>query len=127
MELSNEEKITVELTGGILRKISVSLVGPLVEDFLVNKIHVDKAFISAGGVNASAGVTNANTIEVPIKKAMIRVTKETILVVTHDKVGKQSFAQIVPIDAIDKVITGRNAAPEQVELIQKQGVEVILV
>ncbi|KKK60203.1 hypothetical protein LCGC14_3026720, partial [marine sediment metagenome] len=89
--------------------------------------HVDKAFISAGGVSVEAGVTNANSVEIPTKKAIIRAAKEIILVVTHNKIGKRSFSQIVPIRKIDKIITGKDSSPEQVELIRKQGVEVILV
>jgi len=127
MELSNKKGVTVVLTGGIFREISVSLVGPLAEDFLNNNIHVDKVFLSAGGVNVENGVTNANTIEVPIKRAMVRAAKETILVVTHDKIGKSSFTQIVPINEVDKIITDRDSPKDQVELIRKQGIEVILV
>lgn len=127
MELSGKKGITVVLTGGILREISVSLVGPLAEDFLNNNIHVDKMFLSAGGVDGENGVTNANTIEVPIKRVMIRAAKEVILVVTHDKIGKKSFTRVVPLKEVNKIITDEYAPKEQVEFIQKQGVEVILV
>ncbi len=126
-ELSQKQGITVVLTGGIFRRISVSLVGLPAENFLNNEAHVDKAFISAGGVSVEAGVTNANSVEIPTKKAIIRAAKEIILVVTHNKIGKRSFSQIVPIRKIDKIITGKDSSPEQVELIRKQGVEVILV
>ncbi len=126
-ELSQKEDITVVLTGGIFRKISVSLVGPQAEYFFNNEIYVDKAFISAGGVSAEAGVTNANSAEIPTKKAIIRAAREVILVVTHDKIGKRSFSQIVPIRGIDKIITGKDSSQKQVGLIRKEGVEVILV
>lgn len=126
-ELSQKEDITVVLTGGVFRKISVSLVGPQAEYFFNNEIYVDKAFISAGGVSVEAGVTNANSAEIPIKKAIINAAKEVILVVTHNKIGKRSFSQIVPIREIDKIITGKGSSQKQVELIRKQGVEVILV
>lgn len=126
-ELSQKEDITVVLTGGIFRKISVSLVGPQVEHFFNNEIYVDKAFISAGGVSVESGVTNANSAEIPTKRAMIRAAREVILVVTHNKIGKRSFSQIVPIREIDKIITGKDSSQEQIELIQKEGVKVSLV
>lgn len=127
MELSDKKEITTVLTGGIFRKISLSLVSSLAEGFLDTGIHVDKVFLSAGGVNLENGVTNSNSIEVPIKRAMIRASKEVILVVTHDKIGKSSFTQIVPIKKLDKIITDKSASQEQVELIRKGEIEVILV
>ena len=127
MELSANEKITVILTGGVFRKISLSLVSPLTEAFLDTGIHVDKVFLSAGGVSAQFGVTNPNTTEVPIKKAMVRAAKEVILAVTHDKIGKRSFSEIVPILSLHKIITDKHAEGEQLELIRKKGVDVLLV
>jgi DeoR/GlpR family transcriptional regulator of sugar metabolism len=64
MELAKNDKITVILTGGVFREISRSLVGTIVEDFIRSSVHVDKMFLSAGGINVEDGVTNANLIEI---------------------------------------------------------------
>ena len=96
LELAHGEVVTVVLTGGILREYSQSLVGPLAEGFL-SGIHVDRMFLSACGVTIEAGITNSNTAEVPIKRAMIKAAREVILVVSRDKIGKQSFTQIAPL------------------------------
>jgi DeoR family fructose operon transcriptional repressor len=130
IELLFNKSITIILTGGILREISQSLVGSLAEDFLNGSIHVDKMFLSAGGISAERGVTNANIIEVPIKRAMINAAKEVILVVTHDKVGKISFTQVIPTEKIDIIITDKcddNSVVEELQRIKSKGVEIIQV
>jgi DeoR family fructose operon transcriptional repressor len=125
LELARNSDITVMLTGGILRELSKSLIGPLAEEFLSNSIHVDRLFLSAGGVSVDAGITNANTIEVPIKRAMIRAAREVVLVVAHEKVGRRSFTQIAPLDAIGTIITDDGVDPEQAAALEACGIKVI--
>jgi DeoR family transcriptional regulator, fructose operon transcriptional repressor len=126
LELAHIDSITVVLTGGILRELSKSLVGPLTEEFLVGNIHVDTLFLSARGVSIEAGVTNANTVEVPIKRAMIKAARQVILVVTHEKLGKQSFTQITPLETISAIVTDSGADPSLVAAIEAKGVRVII-
>jgi DeoR/GlpR family transcriptional regulator of sugar metabolism len=111
LELARTGKLTVVLTGGILRELSKSLVGPLVEDFLSGSIHVDQLFLSAGGVSVDAGVTNA---------------REVILVVTHEKIGRRSFTQIAPLEAISTIVTDTGADAEMIASLEARGVKVIL-
>jgi DeoR/GlpR family transcriptional regulator of sugar metabolism len=126
LELARSNQITVVLTGGALRDLSKSLVGPLAEDFLTGNIHVDRLILSAGGVSVEAGVTNANTVEVPIKRAMIRAAREVILVATHEKMGRRSFTQIAPLEAISVLVTDTGASAELVAAFEARGVKVIL-
>jgi len=126
LELARNDSITVVLTGGILRELSKSLVGPLTEEFLVGNIHVDTLFLSARGVSIEAGVTNANTIEVPIKRAMIRAARQVILVVTHEKLGKQSFTQITPLETVATIVTDSGADPALLAAFEARGIKIIL-
>jgi DeoR/GlpR family transcriptional regulator of sugar metabolism len=126
LELARNVSVTVVLTGGILRELSQSLVGPLTEEFLAGTIHVDTLFLSAGGVSVEAGVTNANTIEVPIKRAMIRAARHVILVVTHEKLGKRSFTQVTPLEALSGIVTDSGADPALVSAFEARGTKVII-
>ncbi|MGA2641914.1 MAG: DeoR/GlpR family DNA-binding transcription regulator [Spirochaetia bacterium] len=127
LEIVRSDSITVLLTGGILRDISKSLVGPLNEEFLSGNMHVDWMFLSAGGVSIDGGITNANTVEIPIKKAMIRASREVVLTVTHDKIGKRSFAPIASLDAISTIITDADADRELLKPLEDRGIKIILV
>jgi DeoR/GlpR family transcriptional regulator of sugar metabolism len=126
LELVRGDSITVLLTGGILRDISKSLVGPPTEEFLSGNFHVDMMFLSAGGVSVEGGVTNANTVEIPIKQAMIRASREVILAVTHDKIGKRSFAPVAPLNAISTIITDAGADPEILKPFEDRGIRIII-
>jgi DeoR family transcriptional regulator, fructose operon transcriptional repressor len=126
LELARNDSITVVLTGGILRELSKSLVGPLTEEFLIGNIHVDTLFLSARAVSIAAGVTNANTIEVPIKRAMIRAARQVILVATSDKLGKQSFTQITPLETISMIVTDAGADPALLAEFEARGIKVVL-
>jgi DeoR family transcriptional regulator, fructose operon transcriptional repressor len=126
LELSPRGAITVVLTGGILREISRSLIGPLAEDFLGASIHADRLFLSAGGVSLEAGVTNANTIEVPVKRAMIKAAREVVLVVTGDKVGRRSFTQVTPLESLTAIVTDGSADPGMLEAMRSRGVRIIV-
>jgi DeoR/GlpR family transcriptional regulator of sugar metabolism len=126
LELSGAASITVILTGGMLREVSKSLVGPLAEEFLAASIHVDRLFLSARGASLEAGLTNANTVEVAIKRAMIRAAKEVVLVVTHDKLGARSFTQIAPVEAVHTIVTDSGADPSQVAAFEARGIRVLL-
>lgn len=126
LELSRADSITVVLTGGILRELSKSLIGPLTEEFLGGRIHVDRLFLSAGGVTLEDGAMNANTIEVPIKRAMIRAAREVVLVVTHDKVGKKSFTPITPLSSLAAIITDSGVDPRMADAFRERGVTLII-
>lgn len=126
LELVQENSITVILTGGILRDISKSLVGPLAEDFLSGNIHVDWMFLSAGGVSIEGGISNANTVEGPVKRAMIRASKEVVLTVTHDKIGKRSFTSLAGLDTISTIITDTGADSELLEPFKELGIRILL-
>jgi len=104
LELSHHRGIVTILTGGIIMETINCLVGYPAEEFL-SKVHVDKAFLAAGGVTVKEGLTNPNPFEVPAKKAMIKAAEEVILLVAHNKIGNIALAPIAPIEAVHKIIT----------------------
>lgn len=126
--LSLEEKTQVSIVcpGGMLRRVSRSFLGSEGEEFLRN-IHVDKLFLSAGGLTLNQGAQNPNIVEVAFKRRLIESADEVILVIIHDKIGKPSFAQICPLETIDKIITDDAADRNYIEKIRKRGINVALV
>ncbi|MGQ9631437.1 MAG: DeoR/GlpR family DNA-binding transcription regulator [bacterium] len=124
LELASSPGIATILTGGILSDITKCTAGFHAEQFL-SQFHVSKAFISAGGVTPE-GATNTNTFEVQMKRTMMRVADEVILVVAHNKIGTVSLAPFASIEDIHKIITDDGAPKDVVEAIRGKGVEVIL-
>ncbi|MGI8772510.1 MAG: transcriptional repressor AgaR [Acidobacteriaceae bacterium] len=116
----------VILTGGMLRKNSFSLVGPLAEEVL-HEIHADILFLGVDGFDIKVGVTTPNVLESRVNRAMVHAAKTVVAVCDSTKFGRRSLALIVPPSAIDRVITDAKLGSAQVEALQNAGIEVTLV
>jgi DeoR family transcriptional regulator of aga operon len=58
---------------------------------------------------------------------MARIARETILVADSSKFGKRSLSRIVPLSAIDVIITDRGLAAETQEELRAREIKLILV
>jgi DeoR family transcriptional regulator, fructose operon transcriptional repressor len=126
LELAESSGIEVSLTGGALRKISRSLVGPLAVNS-VNNIRVDKVFLGATGVSLEQGVTSPDMIEAQTKSAMIHAAKTVILLVDHSKFGKSTLGKFCELKDVNILITDTKAPPEIIKSIIDLGIKVIQV
>ena len=124
LELSTAPGITVVMTGGILNEITGCMAGFHAEQF-ISQFHVDRAFISAGGISLTQ-VTNTNAFEVQIKRSMMSVAEHCFLVVTHDKLGKTSLAPFATPDEFDSVLTDSGAEETIVADFRGAHIELIL-
>ncbi len=61
---------TVICTGGILRQVSSTFVGPVTERFF-QEFYANKLFLSGTGLTLETGLTDPNMLETQVKKAMI--------------------------------------------------------
>ncbi len=113
------------LTGGIIRQRELSMIGPIPEH-VYQELHVDKAFIGIGGISLEDGLTEYNIEDTQIKKMLVRSAREKIVVADGSKFGVTTFASVVPLTAVDKIVTDKSASPDIIEQIRKQGIEVIL-
>ena len=99
------------VTGGQLIDSVFTLVGPSALTTLAN-LQVDWAFLGADAVDPDAGVTNVNTVEVPIKQAMLAAAARKVLLADSSKFGRRALAAVVGIDAFDHVVTDAGLSPE---------------
>jgi DeoR family transcriptional regulator of aga operon len=92
------------VTGGQLIDSVFTLVGP---GALANLsgLHVDWAFLGADAVDDEAGVTNVNTVEIPIKQAMLEAGARRALLADSSKFGRKALATVVGTDAFDCIVT----------------------
>lgn len=123
LRLVDASGLVIVSTGGSINTITRCFVGFHAEHFL-SQFHVDVAFVSAGGVT-ERGVTNTNTIEVQMKKTMLEIADKSVLVVTHDKIGRTSLAQFAELGEIDTIITDDKADPEYLDRLRARGPDVI--
>ena len=74
----------------------------------MKRININKAFISAGGVDETRGVTCSHFHEVPVKQAAISRAVEAYLVVDASKFGKVRAAHFAGIAAFTSVVSDRD-------------------
>lgn len=112
--------------GGILRKNSLSVVGPLTEDVL-KQMHADIVFLGVDGFDVKAGLTTPNLLEARVNRAMVEASETVVAVCDSSKFGRRSLSLIVEASAIDHVITSDDTRPEVVRAMRDVGIEVTLV
>jgi DeoR/GlpR family transcriptional regulator of sugar metabolism len=122
---SLDRKIRLILTGGIVRQSELSMIGDLPVNFFQD-FYVDKAFIGVGGLNKEAGLTEFNLEDAMVKKALLKSSKERIVVADSDKFGQIAFAKICYLASVDKIITDYAAPERLVNDFRSLGIEVIL-
>ncbi|SET25378.1 transcriptional regulator, DeoR family [Natronincola peptidivorans] len=129
-ELSECKDHTIILLGGIVRKKSLSLIGPYVKNML-SSIYIDKAFISSKALAFKSGLTDATIDEGEVKKAMIKNSKNVYIIVDHTKINETAFFQVCDYREMNKIITDDLGVltKEQENCLQEfrnEGIEVVI-
>jgi DeoR family fructose operon transcriptional repressor len=125
-ELLSHPGIEVLVVGGMLRKETLAMVGPVAEQSL-DMIRVDKLFLAINGLDLEAGLTTPNLIEAATKRKMIKIAKQVFLLADHSKVGKVSQAKVADIFEVNQVILDNAVAEDTLNQLKKMGITVHLV
>ncbi|GIP22538.1 DeoR/GlpR family DNA-binding transcription regulator [Paenibacillus sp. J22TS3] len=114
----------VIFAGGEINAKYQAATGPMVYE-LLDQFKVNKAFISAGGISLSDGITDFDPDEAGVSRKMMKRAEESILVADHSKFGVTAFARISAIEDISMIITDEACPQEWLEALQRLNVEVI--
>jgi DeoR/GlpR family transcriptional regulator of sugar metabolism len=118
--------IRLILTGGILRRGELSLIGHLAER-AIQDFFVDKLFMGVGGVDLKEGFTEFNLEDTLVKQAMLRQAKDVTVVADSSKFGHVALNAIAPLQAADRIITDTGIQEEIAEEIEATGVDLLVV
>jgi DeoR/GlpR family transcriptional regulator of sugar metabolism len=102
--------VRLMVTGGQLLGSVFTLVGPGALHSLAG-MQVDWAFLGADAVDAEAGLTNRNTLEVSLKVAMLTAAARKVLLADSEKFGRRALAAVAPLSAFDHLVTDAGLAP----------------
>ncbi len=119
LELATSPTVDIQVTGGILRKGSLNVYGPQTEIFL-NQIRANKVFIGVEGVDLDSGITVPDPINAQNKQSIIKISKLTYVVADHSKLGRNTASHIAPLEAVDLIISGKEADPEILKQLSKK-------
>lgn len=124
MVLATRPGITLHLVGGTVRGRTLAAVGSWAERELAD-IHADVAFLGTNGLSVEHGLTTPDLAEAAVKRALVANARRTVVLTDHSKIGRVEFAHVVPLSAVDTVITDSGAEPELVEELEAAGPRVV--
>jgi len=110
-------------TGGILRSLSSTFVGPTAEQFFHDN-HIRKVFLSGIGFTLDAGLTDPQMIDTQVKKAMMVATEQIIVIIDSSKFGVKSFTQVIAAHAIPILVTDEQSPLSMLDELSEAGVKV---
>lgn len=92
------------LAGGELLNSVFTLTGPRATEFF-SDFSATWAFLGADALDSEAGITNTNTREVPVKRAMIEAASTSIVVADSSKFESRTLARVAALDEVDHLVT----------------------
>jgi DeoR family transcriptional regulator of aga operon len=125
-ELLDTRGAEVFIVGGTVRGESASISGRFTEE-MFDQFSADKLFLSGAGCDLDFGVSGANLEKTMVNRAMLRISREIILVADASKFSKRSMTRIALFSEIDTVISGTSLDQEIQEKLRSLSCNLILV
>jgi DeoR/GlpR family transcriptional regulator of sugar metabolism len=110
--LADAEGVELISLGGVVRHISQGTVGPLAEEALA-RFTADAVFMSADGVVAGRGVSEASAEQTAVKGKMIERAAAVYVLADAGKLGHAGSHWWTPLPERWTLITDSSATPEQ--------------
>ena len=116
-------ELTVMCSGGILRDVSHTFVGPQAEQFF-REMRCKTLFLGASGLTIEHGITDPNPLEIQVKRAMAESVDQVVLLLDSSKFGLRSTSLLLPVTQIHTLITDAGAPQDDVDGLRALGVDV---
>jgi DeoR family transcriptional regulator of aga operon len=124
-ELAEAPGVDLILTGGLLRKQSLSIQGAQAEACL-QAYSFDKLFLGVDGFDLQFGVTTHHEAEASLNHKMVERAKKIIVLADASKFGRVSLHRIVQLDRVHTVITDAGISPEYRDGLLEAGIELLI-
>lgn len=126
MEIAAVPQVSMVMLGGIVRPVSMSLVGPHAEQTL-RDLNADHLFLAVDGFDPEVGPSTPDILEAKLNALMMKVSREVTVVADSSKFHRRSLSVISKVDAIQRVITDNGVSKAVVAVLRSRGIEVICV
>jgi len=114
------------LTGGLLRKKSLSFYGTIAENSL-RDYNFNKLILGVDGFDLRAGLTTHFEKEASLNRMMCEIASEIIVVTDSSKFDQQAFHVICSSRRITRLVTDTGIPERYVDELTKQGVQLHLI
>lgn len=110
--------VGVTLIGGDVRESSMSTFGPLAQ-LALSRVTFDKAFLGADGVVAGRGLCEATVDQAFLKECIIRQAANVFVLVTSDKLNRDSQQHWTPVEKPWTLVTNALAGHVGLQTFEK--------
>jgi DeoR family galactitol utilization operon repressor len=117
--------LQITMTGGEFRRPTESLVGPIALDTIA-RLNVKLAFVGTDGFTLERGITTHLMEGAEIVKARKDHAETTVLVADSSKYGKTGFTTVLPLGAMDLILTDGSLAESAQEALTAAGLNIKL-
>lgn len=126
-ELVRVPGVRLVFVGGSVDAGEMGTFGSMAEDAL-RRINIDRVFMTCRGIDPEAGLSNSTQAEATFaaERALVRASRQVIVLADHTKLGRVFPLQSVPIDVVHTVVTDSLAATDLVQALRECGVQVIV-
>ncbi|WP_341729765.1 DeoR/GlpR family DNA-binding transcription regulator [Brooklawnia sp.] len=116
--------INLHLVGGNVRGRTLVSVGPWAINSLAS-IRADIAVMGTNGLTLEFGMTTPDISEAEVKRALARAARRLIVLADHTKIGRDELITVVPLEAIDTLVTDAAVDPELAADLASTGLTVV--
>lgn len=124
-ELLDARGAQIFVLGGSVVKEAASITGRFTEE-MMDQFSADKLFLSGAGCDPDFGVSGAHVEETMVNRAMMRISREIVLVADASKFSKRGMSRIAPFSEIDTIISDTSLREEIREKLRSMGCNLIL-
>lgn len=124
-ELADTPGIELLITGGVLRRQSLSFQGRQAASCL-NAYNFDKLFLGVDGCDLQFGLTTHDEAEASLNHKMVERARKIIVLADSSKFGRVSLHRIDSLDRVHTIITDAGIGDEYRDGIRQLGIELII-
>lgn len=124
-ELASRSNVEAFVVGGLLRGVSLAMVGQLAKRALEG-VYFDLAFLGVNGASLEYGLTIPSLEESEIATEITRRSQRTVVVADHSKFGVLTHGKIGDLKDIDVLITDKLPNSDIRQALTRVGVDVRL-
>ena len=123
--LASKPSINLVMLGGELRRRNMAFYGGLTVEAL-DALHVDKLFLGVDGFDLERGITTHYEPEALLNRKMVEAARVVISITDSSKFGKVCLHRIIPVTALNVLITDTGAPEDIIQASHQLGFELLL-
>ena len=125
-ELFDAPEIKLVLLGGLLERVTSSVVGGYgISE--IQRFHIEKGFFGAHGIEPVAGLTDVSADEAAVKRPLVSLCRQAIAVLDATKWGRVGLASFAELPQLSQIVTDGGAPAALVAHVRGLGIDVNIV